>query len=452
MRRRSSSCKNDSGDEEPEIRHSDFFLDDKLPEEYFKQDIINLAHELHVPGWSSVALDMAEDLLVVRITGALTNSVYSVRAPSYVKETLKKEYEGRTLAHRIPQHILLRVYGPQVDSLIDRQRELSTVALLTRNKIGPRLFGTFKNGRFEQFLNAKPLHHEDLWKPETSRLIAKRMREFHDSIPLSAEQRAGGPVAWAMLRKWEIPVRERFEQLEVKDPGITERVLQCGLEQFLATIAEVRKHIEAQYKPGEINKSLVLAHNDTQYGNILRVEPPKGSPLIMPQNEHRQLVVIDFEYSGPNVPAYDIVNHFCEWMGDYHHPTMPHHIWLERYPTKEQQMIFINSYVEHGSPDFDEATMEAEANELYKLCKLWRPIVSSHWAFWGIVQTPIPGQEDLELRDGMLTCRGSYDVVSSSPPNPVEIVDEVDEFDCMAYAKEKISLFWEDVRALGVKI
>lgn len=452
MRRRSSSSKHDSGEDEPEIRHSDYFLDDKMPEEYFKQDIVKLAHDLHVPGWSSVTLDMAEDLNVVRITGALTNSVYSVRAPSYVKESLKQEYEGRILAQRIPQHLLLRVYGPQVDLLIDRQKELSTVALLTRNNIGPRLFGTFTNGRFEQFLNAKPLHHQDLWKPEISRLIAKRMREFHDNIALSAEQRAGGPVAWAMLKKWEVPAKERFQQLEIKDPGVTERVLQCGVDDFFRALSKVREHIEAQYKPGAIDKSLVFAHNDTQYGNILRVEPPKGSPLIMPQNEHRQLVVIDFEYSGPNVPAYDIANHFCEWMGDYHHPTMPHHIWLERYPNKEQQMNFINSYVEHGSADFNEAAMEAEANELYERVKLWKPIVSAHWALWGIVQTPIPGLEELESRDGMLTCRGSYDVVSSSPPNPVEIVDEVDEFDSLAYTQEKISLFWNDVRALGVNV
>jgi choline kinase len=30
----------------------------------------------------------------------------------------------------------------------------------------------------------------------------------------------------------------------------------------------------------------------------------------VPQNEHRQLIVIDFEYSSPNLRGFDIANHF----------------------------------------------------------------------------------------------------------------------------------------------
>lgn len=47
-----------------------------------------------------------------------------------------------------------------------------------------------------------------------------------------------------------------------------------------------------------------------QYGNLLRVEPAMGSPLLQPSNEHRTLVVIDFEYASPNARGYDIANHF----------------------------------------------------------------------------------------------------------------------------------------------
>jgi thiamine kinase-like enzyme len=30
----------------------------------------------------------------------------------------------------------------------------------------------------------------------------------------------------------------------------------------------------------------------------------------MPSNEHRQLVVIDFEYAGANLPGFEFANHF----------------------------------------------------------------------------------------------------------------------------------------------
>ena len=34
------------------------------------------------------------------------------------------------------------------------------------------------------------------------------------------------------------------------------------------------------------------------------------SPLLLPMNEHKQLVVIDFEYANANVPGHEFANHF----------------------------------------------------------------------------------------------------------------------------------------------
>lgn len=48
----------------------------------------------------------------------------------------------------------------------------------------------------------------------------------------------------------------------------------------------------------------------TQYGNILRMKPEGESPLLLPANQHKQLVVIDFEYSNANVPGLEFANHF----------------------------------------------------------------------------------------------------------------------------------------------
>lgn len=452
-RRRSSAGSSKAEEDEPEIKHVDWVLDDHLPEEYFKQDIIQYAHELQIPGWSSVTQDMAEDLSVYRITGALTNAVYSVQAPTYVKDSIMREHEGRAYQHRLPQRLLLRVYGPQVDLLIDREKELETVALLTRNKIGPRLLGTFANGRFEQFLNAKSLLKEELMDPEVSRQIAKRMAELHTNIALTAEQRAAGPVVWSILDKWMVSAKERLGQLAARDPGCVEKLLQTTPDKFFDALKTYRSYIESIYPPSDISKMLVFCHNDTQYGNILRAIPPKGSPLLEPQNEHRKLVVIDFEYSGPNVPAYDIANHFCEWMGDYHHPTLPHKIWTERYPSKEQQMNFINAYVEHKAAVLDEAKLETEANDLYEQVKLWKPAVSFFWAIWGLVQTPIPSDNPIFSAREPLLCANAYEVISTSPPKASEVVEEVgDDFDTLGYTAEKINLFWTDFKGLGLQV
>lgn len=40
------------------------------------------------------------------------------------------------------------------------------------------------------------------------------------------------------------------------------------------------------------------------------MEPATQSPLLLPANEHKQLVVIDFEYSSANTPGFEFANHF----------------------------------------------------------------------------------------------------------------------------------------------
>lgn len=38
--------------------------------------------------------------------------------------------------------------------------------------------------------------------------------------------------------------------------------------------------------------------------------PSGESPLLLPANEHKQLVVIDFEYANANLPGQEFANHF----------------------------------------------------------------------------------------------------------------------------------------------
>ena len=62
--------------------------------------------------------------------------------------------------------------------------------------------------------------------------------------------------------------------------------------------------MEIEYLKKKIGNTstIVFAHNDLQYGNIMKF------------NGTNQIIFIDFEYSGPNYLEYDIANFFCEWM------------------------------------------------------------------------------------------------------------------------------------------
>ncbi|KAJ4983271.1 choline/ethanolamine kinase [Stagonosporopsis vannaccii] len=435
----------------------------------FRYEILRLAHTLKLKGWRRVALEQHDEIDVQRLSGALTNAVYVVSPPKNVKPK-EERADGVPVPKNPPAKLLLRVYGPQVDHLIDRDSELQILQRLGRKRIGPRMLGTFKNGRFEEFFHAKPLSFKELRVPETSRQIAKRMRELHEGIDLLKSEREAGPFVWQNWDKWvdrcEQVVTWLDEQiLEHGDAPITsasdrwrKRGLICGVEWpvFRQMIEKYRRWLEEQYGGLEkINERMVFAHNDTQYGNILRMMPEGESPLLLPANQHKQLVVIDFEYSNANVPGMEFANHFTEWCYNYHDPDYPWACASNYYPTPEEQHRFIRAYLTHSpglktpggassnpptphlgplpssasttaltataAPSTISAFMldsrappgqsyqeqeaqaerdtEEEARRLMAETKLWRIANSAMWVAWGIVQAHVPGLPDFDAVD-----------------------------------------------------
>ncbi|KFY06257.1 hypothetical protein V492_08097, partial [Pseudogymnoascus sp. VKM F-4246] len=179
----------------------------------------------------------------------------------------------------------------------------------------------------------------DLRDPETSKQIAKRMRELHDGIELLETERDEGAFVWRNWDKWVERCEHVISFLDThpescgegkggkKTPAWRERGLVCGVEWgvFREMVERYRKWLGEKYG-GErgLRESLVFAHNDTQYGNILRLLPTTASPLLLPANTHKQLVVIDFEYASANTPGLEFANHFTEWCYNYHDPSTPH--------------------------------------------------------------------------------------------------------------------------------
>lgn len=169
----------------------------------------------------------------------------------------------------------------------------------------------------------------------------------------------------------------------------------------------------------------------TQYGNLLRLEPSGESPLLLPANEHKQLIVIDFEYASANIPGLEFANHFTEWCYDYH-SSRPYALNANRYPTPEEQHRFLKAYVQHRHPiqarpsisplsgashgpsssistfmldsraptaqiEEEKRQNEAVESEVKKLAtetRLWRIANSAQWVAWGIVQAKIPGMDE----------------------------------------------------------
>lgn len=176
--------------------------------------------------------------------------------------------------------LLLRVYGPQVEHLIDREAELQILRRLARKRIGPRMLGTFTNGRFEEYFNARALTPQELRLQDTSRQIAKRMRELHEGIDLLPSEREAGPFVWQNWDKWVNRVEQVATWLDrqiiegSKTPGDAPaekwrgRGLVCGVEwpKFKAVVYKYRDWLNEQYGGiAKVNERLVFAHNDVRY-------------------------------------------------------------------------------------------------------------------------------------------------------------------------------------------
>ncbi|KAL8852829.1 MAG: hypothetical protein Q9221_002338 [Calogaya cf. arnoldii] len=415
----------------------------------FKNEIVRLTHTLRCKGWRRVPLEGA-DIGVERLSGALTNAVYVISPPRDLTQLLPNTNDSTVslTTKKPPSKLLLRIYGPQVEHLIDRDNELQILRRLARKRIGPRLLGTFTNGRLEEFFNAVTLTAKDLRNPETSKQIAKRMRELHEGIELLQEERDAGPFVWRNWDSWVGRCADVISWLDEKmvagqqGAGGTgtnawkQRGLVCGVEWpvFRKTVERYRRWLEDQYGGSDaVRDTLVFAHNDTQYGNLLRLKPIGESPLLIPANEHKQLIVIDFEYASANVPGLEFANHFTEWCYNYHDASSSYALHERGYPRVEEQHRFLKAYVQHrpfrpslstqssstslrptlsqsvsnfmldsGAPPAQiaeekkrrEEKVENEVRRLMHEARIWRPANSAMWVAWGIVQAKVEGMDE----------------------------------------------------------
>lgn len=433
----------------------------------FKFEIVRLSQTLRLKGWRRFPMEWSHEIHVKRLSGAMTNAVYEVSPPVELPSSYERENGGNgtiSVPKKPPPKLLLRIYGSNVDHLIDREKELAILRRLARKKIGPFLLGTFANGRFEEYLNAVPLNAEDLRCPDTSRQIAKRMRELHDGIKLEEQERDGGPFVWQNWDKWVVRLEKIVSWLDSEVSKVTpgakptgqqawkRRGYICGApwKQFRDMVGKYRKWLYGKYGGRRhVREQLVFAHNDTQYGNILRLKPTGQSPLLLPMNAHRQLVVIDFEYSNANLPGLEFANHFTEWCYNYSDPRKPYAFHSKRYPTPEEQERFIRAYVRHRpqfnvstpklsatipslhsstggdtptrrptssisdfmadarTPQTVPVTSSAEdaaykANEdqevarLIHETRLWRLANTAQWVAWGVIQAKVPGMPNFD--------------------------------------------------------
>lgn len=182
-----------------------------------------LRDDLRIPGWAHLPIDLPASLIHIhKVSGSLTNAVFFVSIPPETfdvsgtgsatpmlassalravtvadfetPETPKVGSDSHTTrsVHIEAPTLLLRIYGPSSGSLISRKTELHILhTLSSAYAIGPRVLGTFTNGRVEEYFHSRALHKDEMRDAQISRWIGRRMRELH-RVPLETMEVPGG--------------------------------------------------------------------------------------------------------------------------------------------------------------------------------------------------------------------------------------------------------------------
>ncbi|KAG8487325.1 hypothetical protein CXB51_020894 [Gossypium anomalum] len=315
------------------IPHSSLSVDTALPFPLMSPRIIELCKDLFRK-WAKLDDSCFS---VETVSGGITNLLLKVSV---------KEESGDNVA------VTVRLYGPNTEYVIDRERELQAIKYLSAAGFGAKLLGVFGNGMVQSFINARTLTPLDMRKPKLAAEIAKQLRRFHQ-VEISGPKE---PQLWVDMFKFF----EKASALRFEDPD-KQRIYET------ISFKEVHKEATQLKELTELfSGPVVFAHNDLLSGNL------------MLNDEQDKLYIIDFEYGSYNYRGFDIGNHFNEYAGyecDY-----------SLYPSKEEQHHFLRHYLQ---PEKPYEVSEKDLEDLYIEANTFR--LASHliWALWGLIQARI---------------------------------------------------------------
>lgn len=293
--------------------HLTVSIDLGSPASKFYETMRGVINEI-IPTSSSISL---QDIEIAPLTGGITNQLYLVNL-----RPLKTK-------------VIVRVFGEGTSEFLDRRVENVIFANLSSTGIGPKFYGLFGNGRIEGYLPSRALTPEETKQPKYIPAIARTVAQFHsqviDGIPNEL-------CLWRMLDKFLALAEEAVKSSTNEDFRSSPALEKVSVSSMRAECNWLRDYFssnsnsnskgasfEAQGR--EFGHTKVFAHNDLLSGNILlldsvnpdtststsstSVSNTQSSVETVSSADEPSLILIDFEYAGFNVRAWDIGNHLC---------------------------------------------------------------------------------------------------------------------------------------------
>ncbi|KAG6003563.1 hypothetical protein E4U21_001890 [Claviceps maximensis] len=343
-----------------------------IPLSYDSSDSHNSAMKLITTLFPDWAADEAH-IEFVRFTDGITNTLLKAvnRRPGLSKADMERDA------------VLLRAYGNGTDVLIDREREAANHELLMQYNLAPELLARFGNGMLYRFIPGTVAQPNDLADPLILRAIARRLAQWHATVPcisdsslgrdnpnhgdennsdMIAKAAAGKPIpnVWTTMQKWILALPTDTESRRER-----KALLQKELDEMILRLAQ---------RPGLGQNGLVFAHCDLLCANVIIHRDTDA--------DKTSVSFIDYEYGTPSPVAFDIANHFAEWVGyscDY-----------AAIPSYPQRLAFIREYIATYAKLADETmNQEEETQRLMDEVDVFRGVPGFFWGIWSLIQATI---------------------------------------------------------------
>ena len=323
----------------------------------------------------------------------------------------EKRRPGQSQLEIDQDSVLLRAYGEGTDVLIDRERkfclvphriilsdcymlyagEIQAHSLLASRRHAPPLFARFNNGLLYKFTSGDVCTPQDIRTPAVYRSIAEKLGSWHGALSISTISDANDleapgtdgvngthharkrpePNLWSIMQSWidALPRATEKEMDRIKE-------IQTDYNDLIAKLAD---------SPGLDGKDYVFSHCDLLSGNVIVLQPESSTNGHCGKCSTPKISFIDYEYASPAPAAFDIANHFAEWVGfecDYNNM-----------PTRSQRHEFLTSYVRAFKAETHKNASNEElkhaADEIFAQVDMYRGVPGFYWGIWALIQAQI---------------------------------------------------------------
>ncbi|KAH9639717.1 hypothetical protein HF086_014475 [Spodoptera exigua] len=328
----------------------DIFVPIKIDENDLYAGVLKLLKTIR-PNW------IQEKIKLKTLTDGITNKLVSCQ---FLKSSGEKEI------------FLVRIYGNKTDLFIDRSAEIRNIKTLNVLGLAPQIYGIFENGLAYQYYPGITLDTESVTNDNIWPLVATQMAKMH-KVQLGKE--CGLKIFRFLSMEECAGAVELTPQAKIgmKNLHCTYFLIVKShfLNRFTNSFSSITKlRIEYERLKTLLSKTespIVFAHNDLLLGNVIY------------NKDEGTISFIDYEYAAYCYQAFDIANHFNEFVG-----LSIDDIDYDRYPCEEFQFEWIKVYLAMYL-DVDHPT-EPQIRKVYKEVQQMSLLSHFLWGIWSLVQ------------------------------------------------------------------